>query len=344
MVTVKDIARLAGVSLGTVDRVIHNRGRVAADTAARVQQAITTLGYSPNLHARQLSHGRTYRIALLMPDLSSDGGYWDEAYQGIERARSQLNLKQIEVQPTFFDRNTDAPVLRWIDHLAKAVESPPDGVIVAPVVSTVAQNSLAQTLQRLRIPAVAFDSPLYGGSFPFVGQDPEEGGRAAARLTTLLSPPQKTIVLITRGRQDAHLVSRSEACATHVAALGNWPTASITIDDQHDAAYVAALTKKLQELGPAVGAIFVTNAGAHLVVQARSQAALPQPVPIVGYDLMRANAELLRQGLIDFIISQRPETQGYEAAMMLINHLLFEVPLSDRISMPVEVILPETVK
>jgi LacI family transcriptional regulator len=345
MVTVKDIARLAGVSLGTVDRVIHNRGRVAGETAARVQQAIETLGYSPNLHARQLSRSRTYQIALLMPDLSSDGGYWEEAYQGIERARGQLNLKQIEFQPLFFNRNTDEMVLQWIDHInAAPATSVPDGVMVAPVVSPHAQGALAGVLQALHIPTVTFDSPLYGGTFPFVGQDPEEGGRAAARLTTLLAPPTKTIVLVTRGRQDTHLLSRAKACADHIKTLGDWPTCSIIIDETRDSEYVAILTARLQKLGTAVGALFVTNAGADLVVQARAKARLPLPVPIVGYDLLRANAELLRRGSIDFIISQRPERQGYEAAMMLINNLLFEVPLTERVSMPVEIVLPETVK
>ena len=60
MATIKDIAKLANVSIGTVDRVIHNRGYVSPDTKKRVKQAIKTLNYTPNIYARQLKLAKKY--------------------------------------------------------------------------------------------------------------------------------------------------------------------------------------------------------------------------------------------------------------------------------------------
>jgi DNA-binding LacI/PurR family transcriptional regulator len=56
--TVKEIARRARVSIGTLDRVLHDRGEVSADTKARLEAIIPSLGYKPNVLARRLSLDR----------------------------------------------------------------------------------------------------------------------------------------------------------------------------------------------------------------------------------------------------------------------------------------------
>jgi len=58
--TVKEIARLAGVSIGTVDRVLHDRGEVSAATKAKIHTIIAALGYEPNMLARQLARNKVY--------------------------------------------------------------------------------------------------------------------------------------------------------------------------------------------------------------------------------------------------------------------------------------------
>lgn len=65
--TIFDVARMCNVSRGTVDRVIHNRGRVSQDTVDKVKRAIEILGYSPNLNASILASKKTYTFACLIP-------------------------------------------------------------------------------------------------------------------------------------------------------------------------------------------------------------------------------------------------------------------------------------
>ena len=72
MSTIKSIAERAGVSIGTVDRVIHNRGHVSQEAEMRVKQAIEELNYIPNFFARQLKLSKTFRFGILMPKLSQD--------------------------------------------------------------------------------------------------------------------------------------------------------------------------------------------------------------------------------------------------------------------------------
>ena len=66
-VTIFDVARRAGVSKGTVDRVLHNRGEVSEKTVRKVRKAIEETGYEPNLYASLLATRTPFVIACLLP-------------------------------------------------------------------------------------------------------------------------------------------------------------------------------------------------------------------------------------------------------------------------------------
>ena len=74
--TMKDVALLAGVSIGTVDRVFHNRGRFSQDTARRVWDAARSLRFQPNRVASNLSRAEHYTLLALLPHPDQDGGFW----------------------------------------------------------------------------------------------------------------------------------------------------------------------------------------------------------------------------------------------------------------------------
>ena len=73
-VRIVDIARMAGVSVATVDRVIHNRGKVSEENLARINEVLHEVNYRPNLIARSLASGRQYTLAVVMPRFAQ-GGY-----------------------------------------------------------------------------------------------------------------------------------------------------------------------------------------------------------------------------------------------------------------------------
>ena len=70
--TIKDIAKRANVSIGTVDRVLHNRGNVSSETKKKIEKTIKELKYKPNIYARQLKLAKRYKIgAMSKPSKSS---------------------------------------------------------------------------------------------------------------------------------------------------------------------------------------------------------------------------------------------------------------------------------
>ena len=72
-IRIVDIAKMAGVSVGTVDRVIHNRGRVSEENRKKVQAILEMVHYQPNLMARSLAASKKqYHIHFLIQQISDD--------------------------------------------------------------------------------------------------------------------------------------------------------------------------------------------------------------------------------------------------------------------------------
>src|ERR1700755_1004380 len=94
---IKESAIRAGVSTGTVDRVIHNRGRVAPDVQKRVLEILKEMSYEPNLIARALGSKKEYRIAALIPNPITDP-YWLGPKEGIEKAEAGVKQYGINIQ------------------------------------------------------------------------------------------------------------------------------------------------------------------------------------------------------------------------------------------------------
>ena len=135
MVSIKDIAGRANVSIGTVDRVMHNRGRVSDETKARVLRIVDQLSYRPNIFARNLSLDRMFHFAVLMPRLSQDSGYWRIPPNGIDRAGQELNIHRIRLKYYFYDRYSEHS---FEGAFRKVLASKPAGLLIAPVLQAAA--------------------------------------------------------------------------------------------------------------------------------------------------------------------------------------------------------------
>lgn len=347
MITVKDVARDAGVSIGTVDRVLHGRGRVAPETEARVREAIRRLDYQPNLHARNLSQSKSYYLDVLSPAPDLDGGYWRLPLRGIERAVSRLSMNNIVMRKRWFNRHDESSFLRVLQEVTESEDGPPDGMLIAPVVSEAAQAELTRRMCDSGTALVTFDSRISGGpAVPFVGQDPSEGGRTAGRLSQLLRERGELVASVTLGRTDMHLAERARGFrdfwnSTGPTAGGKPELLEIMLDDRDEADYVNAIASRLSPVIEELSVAFVTNAASGLFIDAVKKIGCIRHIPLVGYDLLPQNVRLMEAGGIDVVISQKPEEQGYEAMNMLAQQVIFGKDAGADVLMPVEVIFPE---
>ena len=105
-IRIKDIARLANVSTGTVDRVLHNRGEVSAKSREKVEKVLKEINYQPNIYASALASKKRYTFVTLLPE-SNEGEYWSDIKKGVDQAAHEFLDLNISVEQIFFVRKSN---------------------------------------------------------------------------------------------------------------------------------------------------------------------------------------------------------------------------------------------
>ncbi|MET7338401.1 LacI family DNA-binding transcriptional regulator [Nonomuraea sp. NPDC005650] len=171
MSSIKEVAQLAGVSVGTVSNVLNRPDTVAPDTRLRVRAAIARLGYVRNGPARQLRAGRSRTIGVVALDLSNP--FFIDVLRGVETAAQRAELTVM-----VFNSNKDAG--REAGLLETFEEQRPLGVLITPVNDSAEEERLGRLIAR-GIPVVRFDSSAPHSHGCAVAVDDVLGGRMAGR-------------------------------------------------------------------------------------------------------------------------------------------------------------------
>jgi len=125
---IREIARLAGVSIGTVDRVLHNRGSVSPVSLKKIQAAIKQINYQPNVIARSLVVNKMFRFAAVVPEPDGDE-YWEQTQKGFTTALKDWSHFSITVDLYQFKLHSK----NSFTHAANlALQSAPDGIVITP--------------------------------------------------------------------------------------------------------------------------------------------------------------------------------------------------------------------
>ncbi len=144
LLTIKDVARLADVSVGTASAVINGKPGVSPELVERVQHAAEVLDYHPNHVARSLKVRQTQTIGMVIPDVTNP--FFADVMRGVEDGARRSGYSVI------FCNSSEDPELER-HHLAMLFSRRVDGVLLAPTDSHAAQDRLT----RRRFPLVFFD-------------------------------------------------------------------------------------------------------------------------------------------------------------------------------------------
>ena len=360
MITIKDIAAQAGVSIGTVDRVLHGRGRVARETEERIRRIVIETGFRPNLHARQLSTALTHTFAVLLPQGDQDGGYWELAGPGLERAAAELSPFHVSIREYRFDRYRPESFEEAANRL---LEDPPDGLVLAPVLPASAGTLLERLPPDTRY--VFIDTDLsHAAPLSFIGQDPGRSGRLAAKLMRLLVREPSRVLAVRAVPEDSHIAGRISGFLSGFPA-GAGPEVLVEERLEEPAACGRFMDRLLERFGlDTAGSgsadsgstdgsravrnelgLFIANASCHRVAEYLEER-FPEgaPVKVIGYDLTPGNRRALVRGTIEFILSQRPELQAYEALTALYRTRALGMMPPERIAMPIDILTKENVE
>jgi LacI family transcriptional regulator len=337
--TIKKIAGLAGVSIGTVDRVLHKRGRVSPVTEARILRIAKGLKYKPNVFARNLKLAKTFVFGVLMPRPDQDSGYWSLPLKGVDRAEAELRSQKIRIRRFFYDKHSAASISRA--H-RKALAAGLDGLLIAPVGSPPFERFIRNLQERL--PFVFFDSFIPDTPFlSSIGQDSYQSGILSARLMQMLARTTGHVAILRVMPKDYHIEERVRGFLTHCQRCPHITSEVYDIDGDKKRGSNSRVFDRIFRQHPDLRGIFVTNANTHpaaAYVQSRSAAGR---VCIIGYDLIDENVRFLREGVIDFLISQQPERQGYEGIYALYRYVVLKEPVPKKVMMQIDIVTSENV-
>jgi LacI family transcriptional regulator len=340
---IKDIAMLAGVSIGTVDRVLHDRGEVAEKTKLKIQTILKETNYSPNVMAQVLKSKKRFNIVSLLPEPTSDNSFWLKHPTGMITAIEELNPFPINIRQITFD------IMSEDDFQRKAVSVlnlKPDGVILAPIFKS-ESIALCSRLHKENIPFVFIDGFIENTDFlAYIGEDIFQSGRVAGQLIDMITNKNSDILVVTIARNLKnvhHLTRRTQGLLSYFekSGINRGEKIIINIHDPSSKSISVALDSALKK-NKNIGSIFITGSRSNLIAQYLEEKGI-KSINLIGYDLLDMNVKYLKSGIIRFLIGQRPEEQTYKGVKKLFEFLsLRKIP--DKIEyLPVDIITSENV-
>ncbi len=340
-----DIAKLAEVSPGTVDRVLHGRGKVSPEKKAKVEKVLKEINYEPNMVARFLASKRSYRFAAITPSYS-EGSYWELVCDGIERATVELRKFNISTEFFQFDQYDRSSFNKAL----KAFKQKNfDGVLIATLFGEHVIK-LSKELDEKEIPYIYIDSGLSGqNDLSYFGGDSFASGTIAAKLLlgqvgfdadvffAHIRFKYKEISVQMKTREQGfmdYLQKNNYTGRIH----------HIEVDPDDHTQSLKELENVIKNSSGLVGGIVLNSRVYELIgLLTEMDKSLCERIRLIGHDAIEQNIEALRNSQVSFILSQRPELQGYDAVKAMGNYFLFK-QIPEKVNyMPIDILIKENI-
>lgn len=342
-IRIKDIAQLSGVSVGTVDRVLHDRPNVSKSAREKVEKALKEMDYHPNMYASALAYNKTYSFYFIIPKHESEA-YWEEIEEGAMNACERRRDFQINVKMMYykrFDIDTFTKVTQ------ECLKQNPDGVIIVPSKLDVTRK-FTDVLHERDIPFVLLDSYMPDlKPLSFYGQDSFCSGYFAGKMLMLIASKETEIMLMKQMKNGNVASKQQENRETGFRHYmhDHFPEVKITVVnlplDEAREKYDEIL-EDFFEHHPNVHHCITFNSKAHIVGDflLRSNR---RNVQIMGYDMVKKNADCLKEGSISFLIAQHAYMQGYECVRSLFEAIVLKRKVTPVNYVPIEILTKENV-
>lgn len=328
-VTINDVAKAAGVSKGTVDRVLHDRGEVSRKSREKVLKVIEELGYTPNFHASLLASQKERVICCVVPECK-EGEFWSMTLKGIQDASEIVSRYGVRVVCVRFDQYS---VESFRNACNTVLSQDVSGVLMAPMFRDETRSFISD-LSASGIPYMFLDSKIDGADYlAYFGMPMYESGVLCADILTggRYVPEKVYVVRISRdktGLSDPTAARR----AGFIDYMGrHFPDVVIehVFIDPNDA---ASIREKLDSsVGKEKGRRFIVmfNSRIHLVADYLAFRDL-EDCRVVGFDALERNVEALRAGFVHALIAQHTDRQALDAVNVMADHIVMGVPVVKR--------------
>ncbi len=343
-VTIKNIADMAQTSMGTVDRIINNRGEVKDETRRNVMAIIDQMGFTPNLLAKSLASKKIYNFIAVIPTAHENAPYWYKPMEGIKKGAAELKDFNIKVEFITFEISSEKEFNKVC---MQALTANPSGIVLAPVFKEAAYTFVLQ-LDKEKIPYVFIDIDQdRSENIAYFGQNAFQSGVVSARLFhhSIPSNSKLLILKLTNGGVISNQLYKRELgfleYFQHIKN-GNYKIEAINIDINEKGQPEKEFNNEITEQA-GISGIFVPNSRIYLLADWLKNSKLNTKLFLLGYDMIEQNVEHLKIGTIDFLINQKPEEQGYKSIHCLFNHVVAGKKVEKYNSSVIEIMLKENI-
>ena len=339
---IKDIAELAGVSTGTVDRVIHKRGEVSAESRKKIEEVLIKIDYWSPPGIQTKDDNRQFRILAILPQ-HTDGDYWHSVKKGIEHMIYYAGHIEIKLNFLYYNQFNINSCREAFD---KALSVKSDAILIGP--SFFDETLLfANQLFIRNIPYVYIDTSVENTKpLAFFGPHPYQTGTVQAKLLTTILEEGKDAVLFQPQRvgdkTSIQSLSRSYGFITYLKE--HFPHIKVHTgqynyeNKKENNALLDHLFNEHHNIGGAV--VFDTKG--HLIAEYFKEHHIKN-IKLIGFGTNKKNVDCLKNGSIDFLIAERPEYQGEAAMRTAIDYLLYNETTDIENYTPIDILIKETI-
>lgn len=312
--TIKMIAEKAGVSIGTVDRVLHDRPYVKAEVKERILRVMEELDYHPNRMASALAmSGTARRLALIQPGWGSDY-VQGEIDDGVTRFREERRDYNVTVETLSYPQGDMKACLTLVD---RAVEDGAQAVALCASDCPEVRGKLEE-LAKKNIPVATFNSDIAGAPrLCYVGEDARHAGRVAGEIAAKFLRPGERFLLVYAGPAYAGHQGRAEGFLTRLEELGlRREDCRVAVTHNDYAETYQAVRRALTE-EPGLRYIYMVTLSVPGCVDAIRACGRSGSVHVLSHDNGPDIQSLLKEGAVDFTIGQDLSCQSYQALSLL---------------------------
>lgn len=300
--TTKDLAKAAGVSLATVDRVLNGRAGVKRKTVERVNKAIAEIGFVRNISAANLARQKSYRFAFVVPEVGDQ--FLDEILNCLEEANQAFASEMIAVDVQRVDE-TDPHII--VQHLRDLTADEVDGVAIMAPATPQLRDAIVRAEER-GIHPIAFISNQTGSvASGFVGIDNFSAGRTAGKLMgRFAGQSQGSIMVIGETMQSRDSLERRFGFDSVINV--EFPNLNVlpSLETHGDPERTRDVVKNAIESNTDLVGIYVLSPEARLPLEAVSESLRSHELIKIVHERTPFTVASLESNEIDAVIAQSP--------------------------------------
>ncbi len=336
MATIKEIASLAGVSRGTVDRVLNHRGAVNPQTEAKILEIVRALDYKPNKAGIVLAaQKKNLKLGVVLLGLGNP--FYDDVLSGVHEKAAELEGYNCSV----LIRQTDYSLEQQLNAIEELAAEGINGLAISPYNDKAVREKI-NALCNQGIPVVTLNTDIENSRrIAYVGSNFYRSGETAAGLMHLMTGGD-VFVGIVSGSQNVLCHTERIAGFRHVTDSYQNIRILHIVNNNDDDAESYELTSGLLSKYPQINALYFTAGGVYGGCRAVMALGRHKNMTVIANDMVPTTREFMEKGLIAATICQQPFLQGYTPLTILFTYLTTgEAPVSEHHYVDVDIRIKE---